>query len=182
MKLSSIFFALSAAPLSMCVPAGTLHLDGVSDAAPRIRSETAPVLDRERQAKMPRHAYQDPYAPLSKHRIPHGKQPTIDLIPLPDLVDDEDDTAELVDLGYLPSSAQTGLPYHKGISSRERNDMLVVLLAIVFIVVVVAMETWGKLFRRQGAIRLDSTSSQPPVPVQMVAEDANGIGDEKRRT
>lgn len=91
--------------------------------------------------------------PLSKHRtanagssgsgrVTQGNS-EIDEIPVFRPVRNEGDVADLI-LG----SPQYGRPRHQDQASRERNDMLVVFLAIAFMAAVVLMETWGRIFRR----------------------------------
>lgn len=61
-------------------------------------------------------------------------------------VDDEDD-AEVLDVTYA-TPPYPGIPCPHSRPSRERNDMLVVFLAIAFMMAVVVMETWGSIFKR----------------------------------
>jgi hypothetical protein len=72
------------------------------------------------------------------------------------------------------------MPCHHGQLAQDRNDMLIVYLAAAFMIVVVVMEAWGGAFRRQGAIRLDETTSRPPASVRADAEDYDRLLDEKR--
>ncbi len=60
--------------------------------------------------------------------------------------DDEDDT-EMLDRTYA-TPPQPGIPCPHSRPSRERNDMLVVFLAMAFMLAVVVMETWGSIFKR----------------------------------
>jgi hypothetical protein len=91
-----------------------------------------------------------------KHRNPQAGnlasgwgKPKHDHKPRPGTADDDDDSWELVDIIIgPPSSAPPSIPRHHGRFSRERNDILVVFLAVAFVVVVVVMEFWGSIFRR----------------------------------
>ncbi|KAK4124920.1 hypothetical protein N657DRAFT_339423 [Parathielavia appendiculata] len=201
MKAASLYFALSAAQVAICAPApgvSTARQNNAPNAVAARRSWTT-YLDENEATGRDRHdpigrpdllppAYGgDSEPPLSKHKKPNpgsprpGRQPPlIDLRRVPHPARDEDDGLELLDVGGAGGSPHSGMPSHHARSSRERNDMLVVLVAVAFMVAVVVMETWGSLFRRQGVIRNEETANQAPVSIRAMPEDQIGIGDEKR--
>lgn len=121
--------------------------------------------------------------PLSRHRIPNEERhrgPAGDVMRLPHHLHDEDhDHFGPPDLN-LAGPPQPGMPCHQDQASHDRNDMLIVYLAAAFMVVVVVMEAWAGAFRRQGAIRLDETTSRPPASVRADAYDRDRSLDEKR--
>jgi len=182
MKASSLCLALGVAQLAACAPTpnartradevlGTRH-GGIATTAPRVWSinliHDSPAAPRQKGFV--------PNPPLSKHRTPSeaGR-------PQPDHPEQQRDheAAEPLDADRVVPP-HLSMPCHQGRSSRERNDMLVVFLAVAFMAVVVVMETWGSIFKRQGAIRLEETPSQPPVSIRAAPDNQSGIGDEKR--
>lgn len=123
--------------------------------------------------------------PLSRHRIPNGerqRRPRHDDMRWPH--HDHHDHHEHDHFGPLDVNnagpPQPGMPYHHGQLAQDRNDMLIVYLAAAFMIVVVVMEAWGGAFRRQGAIRLDETTSRPPASVRADADEYDRSLDEKR--
>jgi hypothetical protein len=60
--------------------------------------------------------------------------------------------AELFEVGEMEIAiaipSRTGTPCHYARLSRERNDVLVVFLAVAFLLVVLTVETWGSICRR----------------------------------
>ncbi|KAK4149399.1 hypothetical protein C8A00DRAFT_38006 [Chaetomidium leptoderma] len=190
MKATNLYLALGAAQLALCAP-----VPGVAAAprtwSPYLTQNDAPEPDRRDPSKLPQPKLIHPadgerIHPLSKHRnqgdrIPKTEgssgwsreRPKSDATRLPHPVHNEDDDFDLMDI------AHHGVPCHQGQSLRERNDMLVVFLAVVFMAVVVVMETWGSLFQRQGAIRLQDNASQPHISIRAALDDQNGIRDEK---
>lgn len=153
MKASSLYFVLGTAQVAICAPTSRYSAGGMDKVAgtehgvatpPRVLStldsqNDAPEPDW-RDSAPPHPRYRDILPPLSKHRIPEaGSQgaPKIDVIRVvPDPVHDENDV-----LGRLEAGTT-------GMSDTERNNMLIVFLAIVFFVMVVVMETCGNVFRR----------------------------------
>lgn len=194
MKASSLYLALGVAQLATCAPA-VVRVGDISDA---IRSSSlhqhtgpgqgpdqggAPVVVVVVEPPPPhrliltRPLHDALLPPLSKHRTPPpppgagvggSPYPSID--------------------GNVVTPPQLGMPCHGAGSSHERNDMLVVFLAVAFMAMVVVMETWGSISRRrrQGAIRLEETTKQqqqpPPISIQAMSDNQSGIGDEKRCT
>ncbi len=154
MKASTLCLALSGvAQLVACAPAPggpTARADEISDTthgdvAPAPRRWSAypnqdPPTVSQPGGTLPVDV--DVLPPLSKHRTPGGA-------PWPHPNHHEHDHVfEPLDVTSITPPAHPGMPCHHSRSSRERNDMLVVFLAIAFMVVVVVMETWGSIFRR----------------------------------
>ncbi|KAK4102194.1 hypothetical protein N658DRAFT_506406 [Parathielavia hyrcaniae] len=205
MKTASLYIALGAAHLVLCAPTTGVSTDPQSndpDAVAAPRTWTT-YLDENEAAGRDRHdpiSRPDPSpfasddgdapAPLSgKWELDSGspaqlgeQPPPTELSRVPHSALDEDDEVwELLEGLEGATPPRAGMPCHHGPSSRERNDMLVVFLAAAFMVAVVVMETWGRLFRRHGAIRLEETTNQAPVSIRAMSEEQIGIGDEKRR-
>jgi hypothetical protein len=234
MKASSLYFALSAAQLAICAPATVAterqnHAPDTVDNAATARRTWTTYLDENEAAGRDRHdprgrpepfypAHGELLPPLSKHRIHEpvssrpGQEPLdVDAIHVPPPKPNADDVPEPLDLDAT-APARPGMPCHHARPSQERNDMLVVFLAVAFLVVVVVVETWGSLFRRwvlpgqrrsaplsrvwegvpegltirsdlyrQGTIRLEESTNQPPLSIRANPDDQDGIGDEKRR-
>jgi hypothetical protein len=163
---------------------------------PYNNQDDEPVPNKHYSSRLPRpkSPRPDQLPPLSRHRI------KIDVIRVPDPVHDEDenDDFELVDV-EIAGTPHPDMPCHHGhchrhrhphphphggwhSHSHERNDMLIVYLAVAFTLGVVAMEAWGSIFKkRQGAIRLEETASEPPVSIRASPDDQDAIQDEKRR-
>ncbi|KAK0655915.1 hypothetical protein B0T16DRAFT_384706 [Cercophora newfieldiana] len=84
----------------------------------------------------------------------------------------------------IPS--RMGTPCHYARLSRERNDMLVVFLAVAFLIVVLTVEAWGSICGRarsvfgcQGAIRLEddeerAVAAHQPLSIQ-ASEDVSSL-------
>ncbi|KAK0729855.1 hypothetical protein B0H67DRAFT_638426 [Lasiosphaeris hirsuta] len=86
--------------------------------------------------------------------------------------DDLFDIAEL-DIAIGIPSARLGAPCQYARLSRERNDVLVVCLAVAFLLIVLTVETWGSLcrsarrsLRKEGAIRLEEELTCEPLSIQ----------------
>ncbi len=152
MKASSFCLALGVAQLAACAPIpnartradevlGTRH-GGIATTAPRVWSANL-VHD---PPAAPRQKEFIPSPPLSKHRTPPKAE-----WPQPDYPEQQqqqqDEAAELLDADPV-APPHLSMPCHQNRSSRERNDMLVVFLAVAFMAVVVVMETWGSIFKR----------------------------------
>jgi hypothetical protein len=158
MKPITFCLALSAAPFAICAPIPR-HLvekgDGISgrkhdDAAlPKAwlidddqddnqGNDIAP--DRQSSLMLPRPdtPQPSPVYPLSRHRIPNGEKQR----------DPESDLMRLLYQVDVAGPPQPGMPCDQGQPSHDRNDMLIVYLAAVFMVVVVAIEAWSGAFRR----------------------------------
>ncbi|KAL2023559.1 hypothetical protein VTK56DRAFT_2167 [Thermocarpiscus australiensis] len=198
MKPSRLYLALGLAHLSRCAPLDVSDaVDGVAT-TPRVRPihippRTAPqaVTHDISQSPVvtrpaPPHGQPDPEF---RRQISHPES-TETSLPTPghdpmdslDGINDEDYASEVdaMDPPFAqPSFAQPGMPCQHGRSARERNDMLVVFLAVAFMLVVVMMETWGSVFRRQGVIRLQETTAGRPVLVHSITERSI-IGGEKQ--
>ncbi|KAK3310798.1 uncharacterized protein B0T15DRAFT_507433 [Chaetomium strumarium] len=90
----------------------------------------------------------------------------------------------VVDAGVPPDrlsspSHDVVVLYPKGISSRAHNDVLVVIVAIAFVIVVVIMEmTWNPI-RSQGSIRLED---EAPISTRRDPVAQYGVRGEGRRS
>ncbi len=151
MKASSWCLALGLAQLAACAPIpnartradevlSTRH-GGISTTAPRVWSIN---LIHDSPAA-PRRKGFVPSPPLSKHRTPPPKATWPQ--PYQPEQQRQDEAAEPLDAGPV-TPPHLSMPCHQGRSSRERNDMLVVFLAVAFMAVVVVMETWGSIFKK----------------------------------
>lgn len=213
MKVSSLYFALGIAPSAICAPTPRGSMDRAADSSVRRQGvPTQPKVwstgDSLNHAPKPatrdlpsRHPRPELFYPmtggapaaLTRHwndRIssarspqPNARTPTpkTDAKPAPHQPHDGKEISKL--LGMDTGASHAGGPCHHGVFSRERNDMLIVFLAVAFMGVVVVMETWGRIFPRQGAIRLEETACQPPISIRVTPapDDEDGIGDEKGR-
>lgn len=173
MRASSLYLALGVAPLATCAPiyrGSVNHVgdgpDAVHGGAPAPTSwmpysywKDEPRPERHESSTAPsagvsHHTDDDILPPLSKHRNANarlsgqGKGPQgelkIDEIHVGRPARNEDEDV----IEFITSRPHYGRPRHQDQSSRERNDMLVVFLAIAFMAAVVLMETWGRIFRR----------------------------------
>ncbi|KAK4042137.1 hypothetical protein C8A01DRAFT_14212 [Parachaetomium inaequale] len=176
MKAISLCLALGVAQFAMCAPAPRNSEGQVDEASARRHDASTPpkawlhydnqddepVPDRRHSSRLPRPKMSRPdhLPPLSRHRI------KIDVIRVPHAANDENenDDFELVDVD-IAGPPHPGMPCHRhhchrhrhphphgGWHSHERNDMLIVYLAVAFTLGVVAMETWGSVFRRWVAL------------------------------
>ena len=154
MKASSFCLALGVAQLAACAPIPNArsptasHADevldtrhgGIATTAPRVWSIN--LIHDSPAAPRPKGFIPNP--PLSKHRTPPKAGS-----PQPDHPEQQlhDEAAEPLDADPV-AQPHLSMPCHQGRSSRERNDMLVVFLAVAFMAVVVVMETWGSIFKK----------------------------------
>jgi hypothetical protein len=183
MKASSLYFALSAAQLAICAPMAAVaterqnHAPDTVDSAATTRKTWTTYLDENEAAGRDRHdprgrpeplapAHGELLPPLSKHRTHEsvssrpGQEPhKVDALHVPYPRPNDDAVPELLDLDAT-SPPRPGMPCHHARPSGERNDMLVVFLAVAFMVMVVVMETWGSIFRRW-VLLLNSRSRAP---------------------
>jgi hypothetical protein len=159
MKASSLYFALGAAQVAMCAPVTTSLTNHMNEAAdtrhgvttrPRVWSTLDSQGDapgRARHDSVPPHPIngdiQSPHIPQTQSQ----STPEIHVIRVPRPVHDENDVLELLKLDATGSRQPAGVPC-QGMSASERNNMLIVFLAVAFFVAVVVMETCGSVFRR----------------------------------
>ncbi|KAH6855054.1 hypothetical protein B0I37DRAFT_350288 [Chaetomium sp. MPI-CAGE-AT-0009] len=180
MKPITFYLAVSAAPFAICASIPR-HLEKGDEISGRKHDDATPpkawliddnqddnqgndiAPDRQSSLMLPRPdtPQPSPVYPLSRHRIPNGEK-------------ERDPDSDLMRLLY-----QADVAGHQDQPSHDRNNMLIVYLAAAFMVVVVAMEAWGSAFRRQGAIRLDETTSLLSASVRANADDQDRSLDEK---
>jgi hypothetical protein len=222
MKASSLYFALGAAQVAICAPVTrslTNHMNEAADTTHGVttRPQVWSTLDsqgdapgRARHHSVPPHPIKGDI--LSLHIPDTRKQdsPDVRVIRVPHPVHDENDILELLGMDVTRSRQPAGVPC-QGMSSSERNNMLVVFLAVAFFVVVVIMEACGSVFRRyvlprspvlratrfprkgtnrrlisirhphrQGVIRLEEPTSQPPLSIRATPHGQDDKRDEKR--
>ncbi|KAK3363457.1 hypothetical protein B0T25DRAFT_42162 [Lasiosphaeria hispida] len=99
--------------------------------------------------------------------------------------DDVFDVTELDITIGIPSTS-LGVPCQYARLSRERNDVLVVCLAVAFLLVVLTVETWGSLcrsarqsLRKEGAIRLEEEATREPLSIRACSEAPETVHREK---
>lgn len=161
MKASSLYFALGAAQVAICAPMArslTRHVDDVSDTGHGVA--TPPLvwltLDGQDDAKgLDQHDSATPHPidgdippPPPRRRIPKTRNretPDIDVARLPPVYD-ENDILERSESGAT-GTHQPGMPC-LGVSDSERNNRIIVFLAMVFFVMVGIMEACGSIFQR----------------------------------
>jgi hypothetical protein len=150
MRASSLYFALGAAHVAICAPVATTLTRQTSQTS----QGDAPGPDRH-DSVPPHPIHGNILPPHSNRRIPEGRSretPEIHVIRVPHPAHDEGDILELLGLDAT-GSRQPGIPC-QGMSYSDRNNMLIVFLAVAFFVVVVVMETCGSVFRRYVLPRL----------------------------
>ncbi|KAK0717123.1 hypothetical protein B0T26DRAFT_281901 [Lasiosphaeria miniovina] len=98
---------------------------------------------------------------------------------------DADDSFTITEMEVTVGIPSQGMPCRRARLSRDRNDMLAVLLAVTFLAVVVMVETWASvcrsaryLFCRQGAIRLEEDSTRQLLSTGAATDDSmEGLGE-----
>ncbi|KAK4145720.1 uncharacterized protein C8A04DRAFT_26465 [Dichotomopilus funicola] len=200
MKATAVFLALCAAHLAMCAPIAEFYPAHAVDTSGRDPKDPVtptawlpigrgdkqhPVGDEHSPRSQPRLSPIGLLPSLSKHRTPkkdRQESPEMRALRLyyPGHHED-DDILELLDVDVV-GPHQPGLPCHGGHRSHERNDMLIVYLAGAFMLVVVGIEAFGTILRRERAIKLEETSQPPPASISIRADagDELGMMDEKR--
>ncbi|KAK4246662.1 hypothetical protein C7999DRAFT_41901 [Corynascus novoguineensis] len=171
MKATRLYLSLGIAPFAMCAPVPRLSLgpDG----------EALDQTDRIVTATM---SHVGILPPLSRHRPPVSEKPAdpnIDLVFAPHSVHDETATLENAESQVVDYPGPAS-PYQQASPSRERNDMLIVYLAAAFMAVVVVVEMWKSFSKRQGAIRLEASASQPAISNRATPDDEDHVQNEKR--
>lgn len=100
--------------------------------------------------------------------------------PEPQRREDVEDMFELTDMDLAIAIPTAARPCQHARASREHNDVLVVVLAVAFLLIVLTVETWGSLSRsvrrillKQGAIRLDEETPKEPLSIQACTDDGD---------
>lgn len=142
MKASSLYIALGAAHLVTCTPVSIAPREQPVDVSDVSSGEFKHTNSANDIWPSP-----DSIPPLSKHQVPTvgSARPSRGRVihdPVPNQIDDID--ALEVDNEFEP----TGVLYQLEPETTERNDKLVVYLALAFLLMVVVMETGKTILRR----------------------------------
>ncbi|KAL2183268.1 hypothetical protein L209DRAFT_758779 [Thermothelomyces heterothallicus CBS 203.75] len=202
MKASCLCLTLGVAPLAICAPVSRFLPGPGGEALDHAINRFAPtpwfaqgsqtVEKAEPQQgfnphKLPPAKVAQPNVllpPLSRHRPPppaeRPEEPETDAVFVPHPAQDEPNNPELFE-SQTTENPESAIPCHQAWSPRENNDVLVVCLAAAFMLVVVVMEVWKSLFRRKGAIRLESSASPSQVSFRDTQDDGSHAQNEKRR-
>ncbi|AEO54791.1 hypothetical protein MYCTH_2297809 [Thermothelomyces thermophilus ATCC 42464] len=201
MKASCLCLTLGVAPLAICAPVSRFLPGPGGEALDHAINRFAPepwfaqgsqtVEKAEPQQGFNPHelppakvAQPNVLPPLSRHRPPppaeRPEEPETDAVFVPHPAQDDPNTPELFE-SQTTETSESAIPCHQALSPREHNDVLVVCLVAAFILVVVVMEMWKSLFRRKGAIRLESSASPSQVSFRDTQDDGSHAQNEKRR-
>ncbi|KAK3367043.1 hypothetical protein B0T24DRAFT_379115 [Lasiosphaeria ovina] len=92
--------------------------------------------------------------------------------------DTDDSLFTITEMEVTVGIPSQGIPCRRARLSRDRNDMLAVLLAVTFLAVVIMVETWTSVCRRQGTIRLEEDSTRQLLSAGAATDDSmGGLGE-----